>query len=361
MRAAGVPHDPPNRFEPLHYECTDAEGQPDEGRAGADRSKGLSDPERRVELLRDPSRTIVATNTSPDISFDASVNPYRGCEHACVYCYARPTHEYLGFSAGRDFETRILVKERAPELLRQKLSARSWRPQVLAFSGVTDCYQPAERKLEITRRCLQVLAEYRNPVTIVTKSRLVARDVDVLTELAEHQAVSVSLSVTTLDATLQHRMEPGASVPGKRLSAVEALASAGIPVGVMVAPVIPGLNDHEIPAILEAAASAGAGYASLVVLRLPEGLGAIFDDWLERHYPERRAKIMNRVKAMRGGRLYDARFKIRQRGTGFFADQVQSLFDLARRRAGLRSDGPILSTAGFRRPGTSDDQLGLFD
>ena len=325
------------------------------------RQTGAGDDGRRVELLRDPSRTIVATNTSPDISFDASVNPYRGCEHACVYCYARPTHEYLGFSAGRDFETRILVKERAPRAAAPAPGRASWRPQVLAFSGVTDCYQPAERKLEITRRCLEVLTHFRNPVTVVTKSRLVTRDADLLADLADSDAASVSLSITTLDPTLQHRMEPGASVPGKRLGAIESLATAGVPVGVLVAPVIAGLNDHEIPAILEAAASAGASFASLVVLRLPHGVGALFDDWLERHYPERRAKVMHRVQSMRGGRLYDARFKIRQRGTGIFADQVQALFDLARRKAKLRPDGPVLSTAHFRRPGSSDDQLALFE
>ncbi len=354
MRFRGAPQNPPNRFERLRYE-------PDPEAAEAD---GLDEEARplapSVELLRDPSRTIVATNSSPDIGFDASLNPYRGCEHACFYCYARPTHEYLGLSAGLDFETKILVKERAPELLRQKLRARSWRPQVIAFSGVTDCYQPAEHKLRITRRCLEVLAEFRNPASVITKSRLVSRDADVLAELAGHDAASVLMSITTLDRELQRRMEPGASVPGKRLATIRALRDAGVPVGVMVAPVIPGLNDHEIPAILEAAKEAGAGHASMVLLRLPHGVGPIFESWLEAHFPERRSKILNRVRATRGGRLYDPRFRVRQRGTGFFADQVQSLFDLARRRAGLAAEGPTLSTKAFRRPGTSDDQLALF-
>ena len=319
-------------------------------------------------MLRDPSRSIVATNESPDLGFAASVNPYRGCSHACAYCYARPTHEYLGYSAGLDFETKILVKERAPELLRAKLASRGWQPQVIAFSGVTDSYQPAERHLEITRRCLEVLRDFRNPVAVVTKSWLVTRDIDLLGELAERNSACVAISITTLDPTLQRRMEPRASRPAKRLAAIEALAEADIPVGVMVAPVVPGLTDHEIPAIVRAAADAGAGFAGKVVLRLPFGLKGLFDEWLSEHYPERRDKVMNRVRALRGGKLYDSRFGVRQRGTGFFAEQIEELFELSLRRAGLPRRGPSLSTAHFRVPESAcgagaiaSPQLSLFD
>jgi DNA repair photolyase len=287
-----------------------------------------------------------------------SINPYRGCEHACTYCYARPTHEYLGFSAGLDFETRILVKRQAPALLRKALASPRWPPQVIAISGVTDAYQPAERRLEITRGCLQVLAEFRNPVAIVTKSRLVTRDVDLLGELAAVQAAAVNLSITSLDPQLQQRMEPRASAPQQRLAAIEELARAGVPVGVMIAPIIPGLNDHEVPRILQAAADAGAGSAAHIVLRLPHGLKDLFAAWLLRHYPERRDKVLNRVREVRGGRLNDARFGSRMRGQGLYAEQVRALFHTAARRAGLDRPPRPLSTAAFRRPG--GEQLGLF-
>ena len=347
MRPRGSTSNPPNRFEALRYEPTAREAH----------ALAESNPETR--LLSDPSRTIVATNNSPDIGFAASVNPYRGCEHACSYCYARPTHEYLGFSAGLDFETRILVKERAPELLRQRLGAKSWKPQVVALSGVTDPYQPAERRLELTRRCLAVLAEFKNPVVIVTKSFLVTRDVDLLAELARSDAASVLLSITTLDPELQRRMEPYAAPPSKRLAAIERLAAASVPVGVMVAPVIPGLTDHESPKILAAAAAAGARFAGRVVLRLPYGVAELFEAWLALHYPERREKVMSRIRAVRGGKTYDARFGVRQRGTGLWADEMAALFDLARRRAGLAERGPALSVAHFCRPIAPGAQLAL--
>lgn len=493
MRPRGSATNPPNRFESLRYVPSAAE------------AAALAEANPETRLLSDPSRTIVATNDSPDVGFAASVNPYRGCEHACSYClapetpilfgdlawrpigearvgdvlvgfdeyaaprrarrlrparvervwrsrkrtlrlvtektevvttaehrwlvgdgrwrrtdrlapgrallrlpaiasaeagapaatsadwieaiepgplrevvdiqtstrtffaaglathncYARPTHEYLGLSAGLDFETRILVKERAPELLRQRLTAKSWKPQVVALSGVTDPYQPAERRLELTRRCLAVLAEFRNPVVIVTKSFLVTRDADLLAELARHEAASVLLSITTLDPELQRRMEPYAAPPGKRLAAIERLAAAGVPVGVMVAPVVPGLTDHESPKILEAAAAAGARFAGRVVLRLPHGVAELFEAWLARHYPERREKVMSRIRAIRGGAIYDSRFGIRQRGTGLWADEMAALFELARRRAGLTERGPTLSTAHFRRPEPSGAQLSL--
>ena len=298
-----------------------------------------------------PTRDVVDIQTSTRTFFAAGLATHN--------CYARPTHEYLGFSAGLDFETRILVKERAPELLRQRLAAKSWKPQVVVLSGVTDPYQPAERRLELTRRCLAVLAEFRNPVSIITKGFLVTRDADLLAELARFEAASVAISLTTLDAELQRRMEPYASPPAKRLAAVERLAAAGVPVGVMVAPVVPGLTDHEAPRILEAAAAAGARFAGRVVLRLPHGVAELFEQWLALHYPERREKVMNRVRALRGGRAYDSRWGVRQRGTGFWADELATLFELARRRAGLGERGPELSTAHFRRPAEPGGQLTL--
>ncbi len=319
---------------------------------------GGAPPPPRTAFYRDPSRSALAFNDSPDLGFDASLNPYRGCEHGCAYCYARPTHEYLGWSAGLDFETRILVKQRAPELLRAELSKPGWRPRVIALSGVTDAYQPIEARLRITRRCLEVLAELRNPVAVVTKSALVSRDADLLAALAGVGAAAVTVSVTTLDRGLARALEPRAASPARRLAAIGALARAGVPVGALFAPVIPGLNDHEIPRVVEAVARAGGRWVSHVLLRLPHGLGPLFEDWLERHFPERRAKVMGRVRAVRGGRLYDARYGVRQRGTGPYAEHLRDLVRVACRRAGLATEGPALSAASFRRP--SPPQLPLF-
>jgi DNA repair photolyase len=313
----------------------------------------------RTTFLRDATRGIIARNNSPDIGFDASVNPYRGCEHGCVYCYARPTHEYIGFSAGLDFESRILVKVDAPALLRRALSAPRWQPQVVALSGVTDPYQPVERKLRITRGCLEVLAEFRNPVAIITKNHLVTRDIDLLSELAAHEAVAVNLSITSLDPALQRVMEPRTSAPARRLAAVEALARAGIPVRVMVAPVIPGLNDHEMAAIVRAAADAGARGASYVSLRLPHAVAGLFESWLARHYPDRKDKVLNRVKELRDGKLYKAEWHTRMRGEGQWADQIEAMFDAACRRAGFPAERRRLSSEHFRRP-PKGGQLTLF-
>ncbi len=310
-----------------------------------------------TQFLPDASKSIIARNTSPDVGFDASVNPYRGCEHGCAYCYARPTHEYLGFSAGLDFETKIMVKHDAPDLLRRELSKRSWTPQIIAMSGVTDCYQPIERKLRLTRQCLDVLADFRNPVVIITKNALVTRDVDVLLKLAEHRAVSVVLSITTLDADLCGALEPRTSRPAKRLAAIAALATAGIPAGVNVAPVIPGLNDSEIPRIIQAAADAGATFAGLVPLRLPYAVAPLFEAWLEQHRPGMKEKVLHRIRDLRGGRLNDSEFGSRMAGQGPFAEQIHALFAMACKRAGL-TGWPELSTAAFRRPTA---QPSLFD
>jgi DNA repair photolyase len=354
IRGRGAAENPKNRFERLGYDDAGEEallgdfGDPDAPRDAAP----------RTTYLRDPARSAIATNQSPDLGFDASLNPYRGCQHGCSYCYARPTHEYLGFSAGLDFETKILVKERAPELLRSELGSPRWKPRVVAISGVTDAYQPIERRLELTRRCLEVFLEFRNPVAVVTKNALVARDTDLLSAMAAFGAAAANVSVTTLDPGLQRRMEPRASHPEQRLRAVERLAAAGVPVGVMVAPVIPGLNDHEIPRILERAAAAGARSAAHIVLRLPHGLKSLFAAWLERHFPERAGKVLHRVREVRGGGLNDARFGSRLRGEGLYADQIHRLFEVARRRAGLQASSGALSTAAFRRPG--GPQLPLF-
>jgi DNA repair photolyase len=344
LKGRGAGFNPTNRFETIAVER-------DPEAPGPDRLD--------TQLLRDTSRSLITRNDSPDVGFEVSINPYRGCEHGCVYCYARPFHEYLGFSAGLDFESRILVKEDAPELLRKELSAPKWQPQTLVMSGVTDPYQPAERKLEVTRRCLEVLAEFRNPVGIITKNELVTRDIDHLSALAEHGAVAVNLSITTLDGDLARRMEPRASHPRERLKAVERLAAAGIPVGVMVAPVVPAITDHEMPKILEAAAQAGATSAGYVVLRLPGAVAGLFEEWLERHFPDRKEKVLNRVRDLRGGKLYDPRFGSRMKGEGLFADQIRTTFETFKRRYGLDRPRPELSTAAFRRPGEGV-QLGLF-
>jgi len=347
IRGRGASHNPANRFEPIEVR---REGWRDP-----------DDPAPRTRLLRDASRSAIAHNDSPDVGFETSLNPYRGCEHGCIYCYARPTHEYFGLSAGLDFETQIFVKEDAPQLLRAKLASPRWQPQTLVMSGVTDPYQPAERRLRITRRCLEVLAEFRNPVAIITKSQLVTRDIDVLRELARHDAASVTLSITTLDHALQRKLEPRAASPERRLATIARLTAAGIPAGVNVAPVIPGLTDHEIPAILEAAAAAGASGAGYIMLRLPYAVAPLFERWLEQHFPDRRDKVLNRVRDLRGGELYESGFGVRMRGRGPFADQVADLFEVSRRKVGLNEERRSLSAAAFRRPVAAGGQLRLFD
>ena len=352
IHGRGAAHNPPNRFERLHVEPDpDAEPSPDDLMEGPPRPKTV--------FYRDSSQTILNRNDSPDIPFDVSLNPYRGCEHGCVYCFARPTHEYLGFSSGLDFETKIMVKEDAPELLRRELSSPRWQPQVVAMAGVTDCYQPVERKLRITRRCLEVFAEFRNPVGIVTKNALVTRDIDVLQELARFDAVAVFVTITTLDAELARRMEPRTASPRQRLETIRILAAAGIRVGVMVAPVIPGLTDHEVMPILKAATEAGAKSAGYVMLRLPFALKELFENWLTRWYPNSREKVLNRIRAVRDGELYRADFKTRMTGTGIFAEQVRQQFHTACRRAGIDGQRPGLSVDSFRVPAKPGDQMDL--
>jgi DNA repair photolyase len=338
VRGRGAASNPTNRFVPVSHDRFE-DYDPRE------------DPAPGTQFIPDTSASLINYNYSPDIPFTASINVYRGCEHGCAYCYARPFHEYLGFSPGLDFETKIVVKYNAPELLRKELTSPKWKPQCIAMSGVTDCYQPAERRLQLTRRVLEVLLEFRNPVGIVTKNYLVTRDVDLLAELAKLNCAAVYISITTLDSELTPKLEPRAALPKMRLAAVKKLADAGVPVGVMLAPMIPGLNDHEIPRILKAAADAGAQSAGLVPLRLPFAVKDIFSDWLTRHFPDRKQNVLNRIRSLRGGKLNEADFGTRMRGRGIWAEQLQQLFQVTTRKYGLNQRDYRLSTEHFRRPG----------
>jgi DNA repair photolyase len=308
---------------------------------------------------REMVRTIESGPVADVVDIQTSTQTFFAAGLATHNCYARPSHEYLGFSAGLDFERRIMVKEDAPALLRAALSAPRWEPQVVALSGNTDCYQPVERRLGITRRCLEVFAEFRNPVGVVTKSVLVTRDADLLGELATHGAAHVSCSITTLDADLARRMEPRAAQPAKRLEAVAALTAAGVPVTVLIGPVIPGLNDAEIPRILAEAARAGARNAAWVLLRLAKPLDELFIRWLEEHFPDRKDRVLHRIQDTRAGRLSDSRFGHRKRGQGEYASQIAALFAAAARKHGLDRPSPPLRVDGFRRPSQSGDQLRL--
>ncbi len=349
QRGRGVGHDPRNRFERLEVVLEPAE-----------LSEWDEQPGRKTVFYKDASKTVLARNSSPDIGYDVSLNPYRGCEHGCTYCYARQTHEYLGFSLGLDFESKIMVKDDAPTLLRRELAAKSWRPQLVGMGGVTDVYQPVERKLELTRRCLEVFLDFRNPVGLVTKSHLVTRDLDLLQELTKFQAVSVAVSLTTLDDRLWRFMEPRAASPTRRLDAVRELAAAGVRVGVLTSPIIPGLNDHELPSLVAAAAEAGAQFVGYGVVHLPYGVKDLFAEWVETTFPERSGKILNRIRELRGGNLNDPRFGHRMRGEGPFAEQLAALHRLACKRAGLPKTSFKLSSARFRVPGRTT-QPGLFE
>lgn len=342
----GAGYNPANRFDALHREA-----DPD-----SDLDPAL-EPLPRTQFIEDKTQTAINRNDSPDIPFTYSINPYRGCEHGCAYCYARPFHEFLGYSAGLDFETRILVKPNLPELLRSELSSPRWKPDWIAMSGVTDCYQPAESRFRITRRCLEVFADFRNPVGIVTKNALVTRDLDLLAELARHRSVAVFLSITTLDPELRSILEPRTSPPAARLRAIEKLAAAGVPVGVMTAPIIPAINDHEVPNIIAAAAKAGATFAGKVVLRLPFAVAPLFEDWLKRHFPDRREKVLHQIQSLRDGRLNDPNFKTRMTGEGPAAERIEQMFQVACRRAGIAGRRVELSTAAFRRVERNQGEL----
>src|SRR5438105_2152520 len=344
IRGRGASWSPANRFENLHVDLTDAD-------VVEPRCEAEETPRRPTQYLRDGTKSIITRNTSPDVGFETSLNPYRGCEHGCIYCYARPTHEYLGFSAGLDFESKIMVKSNAPELLRAELESPRWQPQTLVLSGVTDPYQPVERKLQITRGCLEVLAHLRNAVAIITKNHLVTRDIDLLRELATCNAAAVNVSVTSLDQNLQRVLEPRTTSPQGRLDAIKQLRAANIPTGVMVAPIIPGLTDHEVPKILDACAKAGAQFAGYTIIRLPWAVAPLFEHWLEEHFPDRKEKVLGRIRDMRGNRLNNSQWHTRMTGEGVFAEQIASLFRVGCRRAGI-GERPVLSTASFRKSTT---------
>lgn len=350
IRGRGASSNTPNRFDSLQFE---AEPQDFDNYLIDEDGK----PRLQTQVLKDSSRTVLTKNDSPDIGFTYSVNPYRGCEHGCIYCYARPTHEYLGLSAGLDFESKIFVKEDAPELLEQALMKKSWNPEVIVMSGVTDCYQPLERKMQLTRRCLQVLAKFKNPGAIITKNALVTRDIDILKEMAAYDGIMVVVSITSLDDELIQVLEPRTSRPMARLKAIEELAKAGIPVSVNVAPVILGLTDHEMPAILKAASEAGAISAGYTPMRLPHAVAPLFEEWLEVHRPLRKSKVITAVKDIRGGKLNDPNFGSRMRGEGPRAEQLANVFAVYSRKYGLNKRDFRLSADHFKRP---TDQM-IFD
>lgn len=318
--------------------------------------EGLQSDEVPTEYFEDHGETILARNESPDIPFEYSLNPYRGCEHGCIYCYARPTHEYLDLSAGTDFESKIFVKRDAPRRLEDKFGSPEWSPQVVALSGNTDPYQPVEDELEITRGCLEVFLRYRNPVSIVTKNYRITRDLDLLGDLADCDLVNVLISITSLDRELINVMEPRTSRPHRRLKAIEELSAAGVPVGVNAAPMIPGLTDHELASILEEAADRGAGSAGYTMIRLPGPVKELFKDWLDRKFPERKDKVLNQIRSVREGRLYDPEFGTRMRGSGEHADFLEQIFERKCDQLGLTGN-TTLNVNQFRR---QPDQTTLF-
>ena len=315
-------------------------------------------PNVPTTLTPDATRSILAKNDSPDVPFSISINPYRGCEHGCTYCFARPTHSFLGLSPGLDFETRILYKADAARLLEQELAKRSYRPQTIALGANTDAYQPAERELGITREVLEVLERFGNPVCVITKSALVLRDRDLLARMAARGLAKVMVSITTLDPALARSMEPRAASPARRLAVIRALTAAGVPVGVLVSPVIPALTDHEVERILEASAAAGARSANTILIRLPHELRTLFEDWLRRAAPSKADRVLARIRDLRGGELYDASYGTRMKGVGPYADLLAQRFDAACRRSGLERRSLEMDSSRFRVPGA---QRGLFE
>jgi len=345
IRGRGASDNPKNRFLDVNlvYERDEETGEY---------------PVSGTTYLKDHTESIISTNKSPDIPFEVSLNPYRGCEHGCIYCYARPTHEFLGMSAGLDFESKIIVKYDAPDLLKKTLAKKSWKPQTLVMSGVTDPYQPVEKELEITRECIRILSDCRHPLGIITKNHLVVRDIDLLKKLAEVNAVHVTLSITTLDYDLAGIMEPRTSRPERRLDAIRKLSDAGISTGVNIAPVIPGLIDYEMVKIMEEAKAAGAYCAGFQLLRLPYGVKDLFLNWLEDHFPDRKGKIVNKILDIRDGKLNQPDFGERFRGNGTYAEQIRNLFQIQHDKLGFHKNRKPLQTKSFRRPAVG--QLSLF-
>jgi DNA repair photolyase len=352
-KGRGATFNPKVRFESAELDpFDDGWGSLAEERAEA--------PPPPTEVRPDASRSVIVRNASPDIPFEQSINPYRGCEHGCIYCYARPSHAYLGLSPGLDFETKIYAKLDAGPLLERELARPGYRCQAIALGSNTDPYQPQERKLGITRAILEVLARCRHPVTIVTKSAAVARDLDLLAPMAADDLAAVAVSITTLDAGLARTLEPRAAAPHRRLDALRRLSAAGVPTSVMVAPIIPGLNDHELEAVLEAAADAGASYAGYVLLRLPHELRELFTAWLAAHAPLRSARVLALIRECRGGRLNDPNFGSRMRGEGPYAELIGRRFVLAKRRFGFDRPRAPLRTDLFQPPVAERGQLRLF-
>jgi DNA repair photolyase len=343
---------PPTRFGGPLYVLDPDHLEPD-----ADYLDALHNP--ATQYFPDRSRSVVTENDSPDVGFRFSLNPYRGCLHGCAYCYARPTHEFLGFNAGLDFETKIAIKEAAPDLFREFLARDSWNPEPIALSGVTDPYQPVERQYRLTRRCLEVAATVNQPISLITKNALVARDLDILSCMGPAGLIHANISITTLDAELARSIEPRTSTPAARLRAVQALVGAGVPVRVLIAPVIPGLNDAEIPAILAAAKAAGAQAAAFTMLRLPLTVAPVFLEWLERTRPAQKRRIEGRIREVRDGKLNDAAFGRRMCGSGEVAEQIRSLFKLFAKRHGLDGDLPPYDCSRFRplRDGAGQGRL----
>jgi len=321
---------------------------------------GEAPPPLRTELREERPRSVITRNSSPDIPFDRSVNPYRGCEHGCIYCFARPSHAYLGLSPGLDFETRLVAKPGAPEVLARELSRPGYRPRTIAIGTNTDPYQPVERDRRIMRGLLEVLLEFRHPVGIVTKGTLIERDIDLLSQMARLNLVRVGVSVTTLDRGLARVMEPRVPAPQRRLQTIRALAEAGVEVRVMASPIIPALNDHEVERLLEAGRDAGAAAASWIMLRLPREVAPLFRDWLEAHFPDRAARVMGHVRAMHGGQDYSAQWGRRMRGEGAYAEMIAARFRRAAARLGLDARLPPLDCGQFRVPPRPGDQLSLF-
>jgi len=316
--------------------------------------------DRKTEYLEENPKKIVNKVLSPDIGLEFSMNPYQGCEHGCIYCYARNTHQYWGYSAGLDFESKIIVKRNAAQLLEQKLQSPRWQPVPIMLSGNTDCYQPVERQLQLTRQILEVLVKYRHPVGMITKNQLILRDLDLLTDLAEDHLVSVAISITTLNESLRQKMEPRTATAHNRLKVLKKLSENGIPTTVMAAPIIPGLNDHEIPALLKAAAEQGAQGAGYTMVRLNGAIGELFTDWIRKTFPDKAEKVLAQIAACHDGQLNDSRFGKRMRGEGKIAEAVASMFRIAKAKNLKGCSIPPLNLNAFRRPGTSD-QLRLFE
>ncbi|WP_461425547.1 PA0069 family radical SAM protein [Gymnodinialimonas sp.] len=317
-------------------------------------------PPLRTEVTEEVARSVITRNTSPDISFDRSINPYRGCEHGCVYCFARPSHAYLGLSPGLDFETKLIARPNAAEVLERELRRPSYCCDVIAIGTNTDAYQPIERDRRVMRGVLEVLARFRHPVGIATKGVLIERDVDILREMGQAGLARVGISVTTLQRDLARRMEPRVPSPARRLQAIETLSKAGVPVRVMVSPLVPGLTDHEVEGIVDAARDAGAVAASMIPIRLPREVADLWQEWLAEHYPERVGRVMSKLRDMHGGKAYEAEFGKRMRGEGIWADLLQQRFKRAVRAAGLAERLPPLRCDLFEVPFAKGDQLALF-